>query len=222
MPFALGLGQTSDNVDWVGALFRSFGAELVDAKGNITVKSDAVKQALEYMAKLAKFLPEDAVSYDDASNNRALISGKSALIFNPPSAWAVAKRDAPAVAADCWTFPAPAGPKGRFVPYLPYFWGIWTFSKNKTAAKDLLDLPDAAGAGGGARATPWSATTSRLSSACPTSRSGRRSSRRAARCTTIRSGRSTMRRPRSPLCRRRRRSPCRSTTVAPCRRWWQR
>ena len=30
----------------------------------------------------------------DASNNRALISGKSALIMNPPSAWFVAKRDA--------------------------------------------------------------------------------------------------------------------------------
>ena len=52
-------------------------------------------QCLEYAQKLVKFLPADAVSFDDASNNRALISGKSALIFNPPSAWAVAKRDAP-------------------------------------------------------------------------------------------------------------------------------
>ncbi|HWT78531.1 MAG TPA: extracellular solute-binding protein, partial [Candidatus Methylomirabilis sp.] len=138
MPFALGLGQTSDNVDWVGALFRSHGAELVDAKGNITVKSDAVKQALEYMVKLTKFLPDDVYSFDDASNNRALIAGKTALIFNPPSSWAVAKRDNPPVAADCWTFPTPAGPKGRFVPHLPYFWGIWSFSKNKSAAKDLL------------------------------------------------------------------------------------
>ena len=138
MPFAVGLGQTSDNVDWVGAVFRSYGAELVDAKGKITVKSDTVKQALEYMVKLAKFLPDDVYSFDDASNNRALIAGKTALIFNPPSSWAVAKRDNPSVAADCWTFSAPAGPKGRFVPYLPYFWGIWSFSKNKSAAKDLL------------------------------------------------------------------------------------
>jgi ABC-type glycerol-3-phosphate transport system substrate-binding protein len=138
LPFAIGLGQTSDNVDWVGALFRSFGAELVDANGNITVKSDAVKQALEYMMKLTKFLSNEVYSYDDASNNRALISGKTALIFNPPSAYAVAKRDAPSVAADCWTFPTPAGPKGRFVPHLPYFWGIWNFSKNKSAAKSLL------------------------------------------------------------------------------------
>jgi ABC-type glycerol-3-phosphate transport system substrate-binding protein len=79
------------------------------------------------------------VSYDDASNNRALISGKSALIWNPPSAWAVAKRDAPAVAADCWTFSAPKGPKGRFVPFSQSFWGIWQFAQNKTAAKELLE-----------------------------------------------------------------------------------
>ena len=138
LPFALGLGQTTDSVDFVGALFRSYGAELVNGKGEITVKSDAVRMALEYMVKLAKFLPGDVYSYDDASNNRALISGKSALIFNPPSAWAVAKRDNPTVAADCWTFPSPAGPKGRFVPYLPYFWGIWSFAKNKSAAKELL------------------------------------------------------------------------------------
>src|SRR6185369_12965314 len=111
-----------------------------DAQGNIQLKSDAVRQVLEFAQRLVKAYPADAVSFDDASNNRALISGKSALIFNPPSAWAVAKRDAPQVAADCWTFPAPAGPKGRFTPYLPYFWGIWNFGKNKTAAKELCEF----------------------------------------------------------------------------------
>jgi ABC-type glycerol-3-phosphate transport system substrate-binding protein len=139
MPFAIGLGQTTDSVDTAGALFRAFGAELVDKDGNITVKSDNVRAVLEYGQKLVKVLPDDAVSYDDASNNRALISGKSALIWNPPSAWAVAKRDAPQIAADCWTFAPPAGPEGRFLPYLPYFWGVWSFSKNQTAAKELIE-----------------------------------------------------------------------------------
>ena len=119
-------------------LFRAFDAALVDREGNIQVGSDKMRQLLEYAQKLVKLLPADAVSFDDASNNRALISGKSALIFNPPSAWAVAKRDAPQVAADCWTFPAPAGPEGRFEPYLPYFWGVWKFSQNKSAAKELI------------------------------------------------------------------------------------
>ena len=64
--------------------------------------------------------------------------GRGALIMNPPSAWAVAKRDAPQVAEQCWTHGFPAGPAGRFAPFLPYFWGIWSFSKNKEAAKSLL------------------------------------------------------------------------------------
>jgi ABC-type glycerol-3-phosphate transport system substrate-binding protein len=140
MPFGLGLGTTTDSVDMVGALFHAFGAVLIDGEGNIKVKSDEVHAVLEYGQKLVKQLPDDTVSYDDASNNRALISGKSPLIFNPPSAWAVALRDNHDVGADCWTFPAPSGPKGSFTPYLPYYWGIWQFSQNKSAAKDLVEF----------------------------------------------------------------------------------
>lgn len=139
--FGLGMGgnNNTDGIDTHGALFRAFGAPLIDSKGAIQLDSAEVHQVLEFAQRLVKFYPDDAVSYDDASNNRALISGKSALIFNPPSAWAVAKRDAPAVAADCWTFPAPKGPKGRFVPTASFFWGVYNFSPNKTAAKELIE-----------------------------------------------------------------------------------
>ena len=77
-------------------------------------------------------------AWDDASNNKWLIAGKGAMIMNPPSAWAVAKRDAPEIAAHCWTHGFPSGPKGRFAPFLPYFLALWNFSKNKEAAKSLL------------------------------------------------------------------------------------
>ncbi len=137
-PFGIGLGVTEDNVDTAGAIFQSYGAALVDAKGNVTVKSDPVRQALEYYKKLAQWLPPDAPAWDNASNNKYLISGKGALIMNPPSAWAVAKRDAPQVAEQCWTHGMPAGPKGRYAPFIPYFWGIWAFGKNTSAAKSLL------------------------------------------------------------------------------------
>jgi len=136
--FALGCGTTTDSNQTWGATFGAFGADLVDAKGNITVDSDNVRMALEYAKRMAPWLPSDTVSFDDASNNRALIAGKSALIWNPPSAWAVAKRDAPQIAQDCWTFPNPRGPKGRLVPMRPYFFGLWTFAQNKPAARDLL------------------------------------------------------------------------------------
>jgi ABC-type glycerol-3-phosphate transport system substrate-binding protein len=146
-PFGIGLGTTSDNVDTAGTIFRSFGAELVNAKGELTVKSDPVRQALDYYKKLIAFLPPDAPSWDDASNNKFLVSGQASMIMNPPSAWAVAKRDAPKVAEQCWTHGFPAGPKGRFAPYLPYFLALWNFSKNKSAAKSLilhLSQPEAA------------------------------------------------------------------------------
>jgi hypothetical protein len=32
----------------------------------------------------------------------------------------------------------PSGPAGRYAPFLPYFWGIWNFGRNKQAAKELL------------------------------------------------------------------------------------
>jgi len=137
-PFGIGLGTTSDNVDTIGSFFHGFGAELVNAKGEPTVKTDGVRQALEYYKKLMQWLPQDVAAWDDASNNKFLVSGQGSLIMNPPSAWAVAKRDAPQVAENCWTHGMPAGPKGRFGPFLPFFWGIWNFSKNVPAAKSLV------------------------------------------------------------------------------------
>ncbi len=110
-PFGIGIGQTEDSVDTMGALFSAYGAVLVDAKGNITVNSNETRQVLDYAKKLVAFLPPDVFAWDNASNNRWLIAGKGALIMNPPSAWAVAKRDAPKVAEQLWTFPSPRGPK---------------------------------------------------------------------------------------------------------------
>ena len=138
-PFGLPLGSTTDTNQWVGALFLAYGGELMDAKGNVTVKTDAVRQVLDYGKRLAAFLPPDAPSWDDSSNNKFLISGSGSLIMNPPSAWAVAKRDARQIAEKCWTHGFPKGPKARVNPILPRFYGVWASSKNKAAAKSLLE-----------------------------------------------------------------------------------
>ena len=138
-PFALGCGSNSTdaNQTW-GATFGAFGAHLVDGKGNITIDTDNMRECLEYVKRLIPFLPRETISYDDASNNRALISDSAAAIWNPPSAWAVAKRDKPEIAADCWHFPNPKGKVGRLIPHRPYFWGVWQWAQNKQAAKDLM------------------------------------------------------------------------------------
>jgi len=137
-PFGMPMSTSSDAVQWVGSMFNSHGAQLVDAKGEITVRSDAIRTVLEWFKRTAPFFPESVYAWDDASNNKALISGQSALIFNAPSAWAVAKRDQPKIAEQLWTFPPPKGPKGRHVSGRYRYWGIWNFSPNKAAAKSLL------------------------------------------------------------------------------------
>jgi ABC-type glycerol-3-phosphate transport system substrate-binding protein len=137
-PFGLGLSTCTDAINMAGVVLAAYGAELVNAKGDITVRSDATRQVLEWFKRLAKTMPDRVYAYDNASNNKELISGKAALIMNPPSAYAVAVRDAPKVAEQLWTFSSPKGPKGRFDPTGSYYWGIWNFSKNVPAAKSLL------------------------------------------------------------------------------------
>ena len=140
----------------------------------------------------------DAVSYDDASNNRALISGKSALIWNPPSAWAVAKRDAPQVAADCWTFPSPAGPKGRVHAVSALLLGRLDRSPEQDRGEGADRIPDASASRSRSATTWWTATTCRPSTACSISTSGPRSSRRRARCSITRRASGTTRSRTSP------------------------
>ncbi len=137
-PIGLAMGQTSDAIDATGAMFRAFGSVVVDEKDNIKINSDATRQAREYFAKLMQWLPPEVYAWDDAGNNRWLISGKGSGIMNPPSAWAVAKRDNPKVAEQVWHHDMPKGPAGRFAGQLPFFYGLWSFSKNKSAGKDLL------------------------------------------------------------------------------------
>ena len=136
--FGMPLGQTGDSMNWVGNIFAAHGAELVDKDGNVTVKSDATKHLLDFFKRLVPFLPDSVYAWDDSSNNKALISGQSAFIMNPPSAWAVAVRDNPKVGEQCWHFPSPKGPKGRFDAAQPSYWGIWSFSQNKAAGRSLL------------------------------------------------------------------------------------
>lgn len=138
MPFGASIAENTDSNDWLGPLFASFGAFPMNEKGDITIQSDGTLQAIEYLKELTQYMPKDVYGWDDASNNRWLISGKGSAVVNPPSAWTVAKRDREEVAAQVWHHDMPRGPKGHFRGSLPYSWGIWKFAKNKGAAKELL------------------------------------------------------------------------------------
>ena len=138
VPFGGAISETSDAMDWLGPLLLSFGSHPMDRAGNITIESDGTLQALEYMKELTQYMPQDIYGWDDASNNRWIISGKGSCIQNPPSAWSVAKRTQPDNAARMWHHDTPSGPAGRFRGALFYNFILWQWCKEKKAAKDLL------------------------------------------------------------------------------------
>src|SRR6202162_4408182 len=58
-PVGLPMGQTSDAVDWVGALFNSYGVVMVDAKDNIKINSDETRTAMEVARKIMEVSPPE-------------------------------------------------------------------------------------------------------------------------------------------------------------------
>ena len=87
-----------------------------------------MREVLGWFQKIVPSLPPSVFAWENAANNKWLISGQGALIMNPPGAWAVAVRDAPEVAQQLWTFHSPSGPKGRFPPSsLPESWHLGTY-----------------------------------------------------------------------------------------------
>lgn len=136
--FGAPIAPTPDGSQWLGHLFAAFGAVMIDESSEMRVDSDETRAVLDYLMRLVEHMPQGVYAWDDAGNNRWMISGKGSAIFNPPSAWAVAKRDNPDVAKHFWHHDAPAGPRGRFRASAPFFWGVWKFSDNISAAKDLF------------------------------------------------------------------------------------
>jgi hypothetical protein len=62
-PVGLPMGQSSDAVDWVGALFNSYGVVMVDAKDNIKINSDETRTALEMLKKLMAVNPPEVYAW---------------------------------------------------------------------------------------------------------------------------------------------------------------
>ena len=70
-PFGMPIGVTSDSVDLGRRGVRAATApQLVDKDGNITVKSDATKQVLEWFKKMVPFLPPDVFAWDDVEQQQ--------------------------------------------------------------------------------------------------------------------------------------------------------
>jgi multiple sugar transport system substrate-binding protein len=126
----------------------SYGASVTSSDGHsITINSPQTAEALQFVDELYhQALDPQVLSWDDAHNNRSLISGKSSFTLNPISAYKTALKhgtkipgtDRP-VYEELNHYLPPEGPAGRHMYSYSLLLGIWKFSKNKARAREFLD-----------------------------------------------------------------------------------
>ena len=141
-PVGIGLGHSVDpNISYNGVLW-SFGSAVADETGTRCALKDHRKESLEaikYVTALYKeAMTNEVLSWDDASNNQFLQSGKGSWIHNPISAYRSTQKSDPKLADQIFVGKTPAGPKRRLVAATPNSWMIWKFAKNKSNAHKFL------------------------------------------------------------------------------------
>ncbi len=117
-----------------------YGGKVLEADGKtVAIKSGETKQVLEFYKELYMDAMEpDVLSWDDASNNRYLVSGKGCWIHNPISAYNTAKTRNMPIAKDLNHTLTPRGPAGRFMAANVQGLGIWKFAKQQEEAKKFI------------------------------------------------------------------------------------
>ena len=136
-PVAFAISQTADAENNLYAVLWAFGASTVDKSGKVAINSPQTAKAIEYVKELAKYMPREVLGWDDAGNNRFMLSGEGSYTFNPPSIWATAEKDVPALRGLLDHAPVPAGPAGRFRTTITYYLATWKF-KASPLATDLI------------------------------------------------------------------------------------
>ena len=138
----IGFSPEPDSNMAARALIWSFGGSEQDKDQNVTINSDQVVAAVDYMARLFKQAETSEVfSWNAASNNQGLVAGSLSYILNSISAYRTAQKTKPDVANDIF-FSKPlqgaAGVKALASEHVIQTYIIPKFSKSQDTAKQFL------------------------------------------------------------------------------------
>ena len=146
-PIGIQLGHSRDGNAALRALMWGFGSSITAPDGKtIVINSPETRQAVEFIKQLYKdAMDPEVISWDDGSNNRAVLAGMCSMAFNSPSIYKaaigkqikVSETGKPMAEVIDHILP-PKGPKGRFAFADCLTLGIWKFSKNQDLAKEFL------------------------------------------------------------------------------------
>ncbi len=139
-PIGISLGHSVDPNLSYRSLLWSYGAAECDETGKrVVLDSKQTLEVVKFVRALYKEAMEpDVLSWDDASNNKYLASGRGSWIHNPISAYRTIQKANPDLADKVYIWKTPAGPVRRLAGGSPNSYGIWRFARNKDTAIDFL------------------------------------------------------------------------------------
>lgn len=139
-PVGIAISSCTDAILSWRTVMWCYGAKEVEADGRtIVINSPKTVEFVEYVKRLyADTMTSEVLSWDDAGNNRLILSGKGSWVHNPVSIYLAARDKDMPIAQEIDHHEGLAGPAGRFAGTFHHGLGVWKFSKNIELAKDFL------------------------------------------------------------------------------------
>jgi multiple sugar transport system substrate-binding protein len=139
-PMGIAISHCNDANTTFWSLLWCYGGKVLEADGKThAINSDKTVQLVEWYKEMYRDAMEpEVLSWDDASNNRFILSGKGSWIHNPISPYNAALAKKMPIADDINHHTSPAGPAGTHSACPVNGIGIWKFSKNAQLAKDFI------------------------------------------------------------------------------------
>ena len=139
-PVGIAISHCTDaNITFWSVLWCNGGKVLETDGKTPAINSDKAAQVVEWYKELYRDAMEpEVLSWDNASNNRFLLSGKGSWIHNPISPYVAAVEKKLPIADEINHHNSPGGPGGIHSATGVNSLGIWKFSKNIALAKDFI------------------------------------------------------------------------------------
>ena len=139
-PVGIPISHCNDANTTYWSVLWCHGGKVLEADGKTpALNSDKTAQVIEWYKELYKdAMDPEVLSWDDASNNRFMLSGKGSWIHNPISPYNQALAKSMPIADDINHHRSPGGPAGIHSAPPINGLGIWKFSKNADLAKEFI------------------------------------------------------------------------------------
>lgn len=140
--YGLGFAYTrkafGDSAGFVFSVYASYGAKVIDDKGNLAVDSKEMRDVIAYLRRMweSGAVPPAATTWDGGSNNNYFIAGDIGICLNSNSIMGKLNDTTGCKPEDLIMIPMPSGPNGSYVEASPESITVFD-TKNTAGAKEF-------------------------------------------------------------------------------------